>query len=258
MPGRKVAPSKKSFNIYSLLDRFSKINMIYVLGGLLILASFLIGVLITKVSYLEGTAGSFEAGDISEDIAEEVASDTPVDVAVGQLPVLGEKDAKVTIVEFSDFQCPFCKALYDDTLGKLKEEYINTGKVKFAYRHYPLRDIHPNAQKAAEASECANDQDKFWEYHDTLFEKQAEWESLSPEEANTKFGEYASTLGLDTGSFSECLTSDKHAEKVDKDIEEGSEAGVDATPATYINGYKISGALPYSEFKSIIDRELEK
>lgn len=100
------------------------------------------------------------------------------DVAIGHLPILGNKDAAVTVIEFSDFQCPFCDQFVKNTYPQLKKEYIDTGKIAFAYRHFPLTSIHPNATPAAIASECANEQGKFWEYHDTLFQNQATWANL--------------------------------------------------------------------------------
>lgn len=105
---------------------------------------------------------------------------TPIvvkDMKEGSLPLLGNKNAKVSIVEFSDFQCPFCQRFFTDALAKIKTEYVNTGKAKLAFRHYPL-SFHPNAQKAAEASECANEQGQFWKYHDILFNSQQAWENL--------------------------------------------------------------------------------
>src|SRR3989344_9399332 len=102
----------------------------------------------------------------------------PVDVSADDDPVLGEKNAKVTIIEFSDFQCPFCSRFRDQTFDQIKSKYIDTGKVKFVYRDFPLTQIHPMAQKGAEASECADEQGKFWEYHDLLFQKQDEWTSI--------------------------------------------------------------------------------
>jgi protein-disulfide isomerase len=97
------------------------------------------------------------------------------EVATGTLPVRGNENAPITIIEFSDFQCPFCKRFYDDALAQMKKDYIDSGKAKFYFRHYPLNQIHPNAQMTAEASECANEQNKFWEFHDLLFQKQDEW-----------------------------------------------------------------------------------
>lgn len=101
-----------------------------------------------------------------------------VSVGNGHLPLLGSEKAKVTVIEFSDFQCPFCKQMFTNALSQIKKEYIDSGKIKFYYRHLPLTSIHPNAMIAAEASECANEQGKFWEYHDMLFQTQDAWTTL--------------------------------------------------------------------------------
>ena len=121
---------KPSFNLSSLANKILKINIVYLLGFLLIIASFLIGVLITKISYLEKNASS-SSSDNTVDVGNIQAPSEPVDVSEGHLPILDDKDAKVTIVEFSDFQCPFCKALFDDSLPQIKKDYVDTGKVKF-------------------------------------------------------------------------------------------------------------------------------
>lgn len=246
---------KPSFNLSSLANKILKINIVYLLGFLLIIASFLIGVLITKISYLEKNASS-SSSDNTVDVGNIQAPSEPVDVSEGHLPILGDKDAKVTIVEFSDFQCPFCKALFDDSLPQIKKDYVDTGKVKFAYRHYPLTGIHPNAQKAAEASECANEQDKFWDYHDQLFINQADWEALDAQAAQAKFTEFAGSLGLDTAKFGQCLSSGKFEEEVNKDLSDGTAVGVSGTPATFINGILVEGAVPYQEFKAQIEQAL--
>lgn len=247
--------SKKRFN----LNFLNRINIVYILFFLLIIASFLIGVLVTQVKYLKD-GGSVITGS-NDSLAGEAAPiqpTGPVDVSVGELPILGKKDAPVTIVEFSDFQCPFCKSFFDETLPKIKSEYIDTGKARLAYRHFPLTTIHPNAQKAAEASECANEQDKFWDYHDQLFTNQADWESLAANEALEKFVEYANTVGIDGETLRECVTSGKMEERVSKDIEDGVAAGVDGTPATFVNGILITGAVPFEQFKAQIDAALEE
>ncbi len=234
------------------------INTVSLLVILVIVAAFLIGVLMTKVSYLEkGVVGTTNTGttDDSGDTAPQVPTG-PVDVANGHLPYLGNKDAKVTIVEFSDFQCPFCKALFDDALPSIKKDYVDTGKVAFYYRHYPLTSIHPNAQKAAEAAECANEQGNFWGYHDELFKNQGTWAALSSDQAVDKFADLANSLGLDGASLKSCVDSNKFADVVKKDTDEGTAAGVNGTPATYINGMLISGAAPYSDFKTEIDKQL--
>lgn len=236
-----------------------KINLIYVLGALLIVASFLIGMLFTEVKYLKngGSTAVLDASDVA-DTGDSTAPVGPVDVEPGDLPILGNKDAKVEVVEFSDFQCPFCKSLYDEALVQIKKDYVDTGKIKFSYRHYPLESIHPNAKKAAEASECANEQGKFWEFHDQLFENQADWESLSSADAVNKFSEYAGTVGIDGATLAECVNSGRMAKQVEDDLADGTKAGVDGTPATFINGMMISGAAPYDDFKKEIEKQLAK
>jgi protein-disulfide isomerase len=118
------------------------------------------------------------SGNRSPLTPEEASGSAQVDVAKGHLPILGKDSAKITIVEFSDFQCPFCERFYIDTLPQIKKEYLDTGKAQLTFRHYPLTSIHPNAQKAHEASECANEQGKFWEYHNLLFQTQQSWSNL--------------------------------------------------------------------------------
>src|SRR3989344_844853 len=249
-PVKKI-PNLTASKLYKLL---SKINVVWILVILLIIASFLIGVLFTKVQYLEkGMSVSTIDNQSSGDQLGPTQPTGPVDVAVGHLPPLGDENAPVTIVEFSDFQCPFCKSLFDETLPQIKKEFIDSGKVKFYYRHFPLSSIHPNAQKAAEASECANDQGKFWEYHDQLFNNQADWESLSADEASAKFEEYAGSVGLSANEFSDCLSSGKFADAVNEDLNDGTAAGVDGTPGTFINGYLTVGAVPYEQFKAEIE-----
>ncbi len=118
------------------------------------------------------------SGNRSPLTEDEASGAAQMEVAKGHLPVLGNDDAKITIIEFSDFQCPFCKQFYTDTLPQLKSEYLDTGKAQLTFRHYPLTSIHPNAETAHRASECANEQGKFWEYHDLLFETQDSWSGL--------------------------------------------------------------------------------
>jgi len=178
-----------------------------------------------------------------------------VEVSVDDDPMLGNKDAKVTIVEFSDFQCPFCKRLFDTTYPNLKKDYIDTGKVKLVYRDFPL-DFHQNAHISAESAECADEQGKFWPYHDTLFAKQDEWGTLADADAKTKFVTYASSLGLNSGTFKSCLDSGKYKAEVDKDLTDGKAIGVTGTPTLVVNGTVIVGAQPYETFKAAIDAEL--
>jgi protein-disulfide isomerase len=175
-----------------------------------------------------------------------------LDVPVGDAPFLGNADAKVTIIEYSDYECPFCGRFYTQTEKLLRSEYIDTGKARLVYKDFPLSSIHPTAQKAAEAARCAGEQGKYWEMHDLLFEKQDEWASLGA----AKFKDYATTLSLDSTKYSSCIDSGKYASAVQKDFNEGSSFGVSGTPSFFINGIQVVGAQPYTVFKQIIDQEL--
>jgi protein-disulfide isomerase len=181
-------------------------------------------------------------------------------VSLDNDPIEGSKDAPVTLVEFSDYQCPFCKRTFDDTMPELKEKYIDTGKIKHVFRDYPL-PFHQNGIPAAIAAECANEQGKFWDYHNILFSKQTEWENLSGNATNEKFKEYAANnmTQLDKNKFNSCIDSQKYKDEVEKDIADGSTYGVSGTPTFYIGnkekGYtQIVGAQPLATFESIINK----
>ena len=162
-------------------------------------------------------------------------------------PTRGGAAAPVTIVEFSDFECPFCGNLYP-TLKEIEMTYGE--KIRVVYRQYPL-DIHPHAEKAAEASLCANEQQRFWEFHDLMFSNQRD---LTVESLKQK----AADLKLNTQAFNTCLDSGKHADAIREDILEGARVGVTATPAMFINGRLLLGARPYSDIAAIIDDELQR
>ncbi|MBI4176699.1 MAG: DsbA family protein, partial [Candidatus Aenigmarchaeota archaeon] len=164
-------------------------------------------------------------------------------------PAAGPADAKVTLIEFSDFQCPFCGRFYEQTLSQIKSNYVDTGKIRFVYRDFPLDSIHPQAKPAALAAECADEQGKFWEYHNKLFENQG---SLS----DSYYKQLAADLGLDTGQFNTCVDSGKYASEVDKDFQDGAAAGVSGTPTVFVNGQKIVGAQPYGVFEAAIEQAL--
>jgi len=136
-------------------------------------------------------------------------------------PMKGNPDAFITIVEFSDFQCPFCARFHQNTLPQLEQNYISTGKVNFVYRDFPIQSIHPNAVPAALASECADDQGKFWEMHDMIFKNQRNWQGLQIAESASLFKEYGIEIGLNTDEFDSCMTSNKHLEEIQKDLKEG-------------------------------------
>ena len=163
-------------------------------------------------------------------------------------PSLGGASAPVTIVEFSDFQCPFCQRVAP-TLKQVRDKYGD--KVRIVWKDFPLTQIHPEAFKAAEAAHCAGDQGKFWEYHDRLFANQ---QALQPESLKS----YAASLGLDTAAFNSCLDSSKHGPRVSEGVAQGTRLGVNSTPMLYINGRMISGAQPLETFSAIIDEELSR
>lgn len=182
-------------------------------------------------------------GELQQRYKVTIALNAPrVEVSADDDPFKGPKDAPVTIVEFSDFQCPFCRRV-QPTLKRLMDEYPN--KIKHVFRDFPLRNIHPEAQKASEAAQCAGDQEKFWPYHDKLFEVSA----LQVSELK----QYAKDLGLHTEQFDKCLDSNKYAQEIEADLQDGQSAGVSATPAFFINGQPLSGAVPYERFKELID-----
>ncbi len=170
-----------------------------------------------------------------------------VDMQVADAPVKGPDNAPVTLVEFSDFECPYCSSV-TPTLKKITETYGD--KVRIAFRQYPL-GFHAKAQKAAEASLCAREQGKFWEMHDAMF---ADQKKLEVAQLKTT----AAGLEVDTAKFDECLDSGKFADAVKKDFDAGQAAGVSGTPAFFINGRMIEGAVPYDQLAAVIDDELER
>jgi len=182
-------------------------------------------------------------------------------VSIDDDPVKGNPDAPVTVVEFSDFQCPFCSRFFDQTLPALEENYINTGKVKFVYKDFPLDAIHPNARPAHIAAECADEQGKFWEYHDVLFEKQSQWNRLVSSELQNTFTEFATDMGLQAASFESCMQSPNIADEVNGDTLEAASYGATGTPTFFIgnekDGFiKLVGAQPYATFQRVIDNQL--
>lgn len=233
----------------------------------LIVETFFLGIFFTKVQYLEKER-SFSPDSAVTNAAQEAlpTNDTsPKKVSIDDDPVLGNKNAKVTLIEFSDFECPFCKKFFLETFPKLKKEYIDTGKVKFVYRDLPL-DFHQNAHKEAQAAECARDQGGdvvFFKYHDEIFKRTT---SNGTGLALDQLPIIAQELGLDTAKLSECLDSKKYQQEVDKDLSDASAVGATATPTFFIgkttdsgtiNGQILVGALPFNSFKILLDQQLQ-
>jgi len=161
--------------------------------------------------------------------------------------IRGNKNAKITLIEISDFQCPYCQR-HTPTMDKILEDYGD--QVRLVWRNFPLSSIHPYAQKAAEASECAGEQGKFWEMHDLMFVNQSALDTPS-------LKIYAGQIGLDQTKFNDCLDSGKYESKIKKQVTEATAAGISGTPGTFVNGELVKGAYPYETFKQIIDKLLE-
>jgi len=170
-----------------------------------------------------------------------------VAVDVTGRPIRGNPGAPVTIVEFSDFQCPFCSRARP-TVNRVRETYGD--RVRVIFRNFPLQ-MHAEAQKAGEAAACAGEQGKFWEMHDRLFANQSKLQLA-------ELKGHATALGLNADAFNQCLDSGKHSSDLQKDVAEGAEYGVNSTPAFFINGRPLVGAQPYESFAQLIDDELER
>lgn len=190
-----------------------------------------------------------------------VAQQLPGDpIALGESAFKGSPDASVVVVEYSEFQCPFCKRFADETLAQLAAQYIETGRVRWYFRHFPLRARHPHADAAAEAAECAGEQGQFWQMHRQLFAHQANLERANLERQ-------ARSLGLSFPQFSECM-SGRMTGKVQQDLDSGTALGVTGTPTFFVglrvdgNSVRVEdrvvGAVPLSRFQTVLDTVLDK
>lgn len=185
------------------------------------------------------------------------APEAQIVLSVDGSAVKGDKNAKVTLVEFTDYQCPFCARHFRDTLPQIENEYIKTGKVRYVLREFPLESIHPNAFKAAEAANCSGEQGKYWEMHDRLFANQ---NALAAKDLPG----HAQVVGIDSAKFQQCLDSGKYTAKVRKDLNDAQKAGMTGTPTFFLgitdpkgaeikSVRKLVGAQPYAAFKDAID-----
>lgn len=221
-----------------------------------IAAMSLLGFIVMSVVYFSGDGEGkkitekVEKNNVVNNVPTPTPRPTPTAAKVVNLNVSndtdhirGNKNAKVTIVEYSDIQCPFCSRFHD-TMKQVMAAYPND--VKWVYRHFPLDRIHPVARKAAEASECAAEQGRYWEYVDELYANQS---SISESYLTTA----AKKVGLNTSKFDTCVDSGKYASKVEKDLQGGQSNGVTGTPGNFINGEILKGAVPFSTLKARID-----
>ncbi|MEK7612070.1 MAG: DsbA family protein [Patescibacteria group bacterium] len=218
------------------------------LGMSIVLAALIIG---GALVYSSGAKGNpTQAANLGNTVAG-TNTGSISNISVDDDVILGDPEAPVTLVFFGDFQCPYCKKLFDETEIKLRDAYVKTGKVRMVYRDFPLDSIHPFARPTAIVAECARDQGKYWMYHDELFTRQSEIPTMD-------FIALASSLGMNTQQFRSCVESQKYANEVQGDYEDGVAAGVRGTPATFVNGRLVSGAVPYEEFERVIEEELAK
>jgi protein-disulfide isomerase len=172
---------------------------------------------------------------------------TRYDVPVDDDPVLGPNDAAITIIEFSDYECPYCRSWHTETFARLMDTFPN--QIRFVFRDFPLSSIHPNAAPAAEAANCAGEQGKYWGFNELLFSGKYELGSQA-------YTQYAGELGLDGTSFEECVSSGRYQDEVQADLDWAANLGVRSTPTFFINGIPLVGAQPYEVFKQVIEKEL--
>lgn len=196
-------------------------------------------------------------GSIEEEQAQAQPTQAPakpVDIPLKDAPLKGDPNAPLTIVEYSDYQCPYCSRFFDQTLPELLQQYVDTGAAKLVFKDFPLGQIHPQAQKAAEAARCvrelAGSDDAYWAMHDKLFAGQEAWSGQ--ENAADTFAGYAQEIGVNQADFTACLSSDRHAKAVEADLQEGLAFGVRGTPTFFINGQSFVGAQPLANFQQAI------
>lgn len=241
-----------SINLKKFVPKKFPFQTTQVLVAALIVAAFFLGSLYTKVQYLEKNGATPTAAVPN---AGPSAAPQKVTVDNGHFPIKGDKNAKVTVLEFADLRCPFCERFFTQTEPLLLKEYVDTGKVKFAFRNYAF--LGPASTLAAKAVECANDQDKFWEMYEYMYKNQPS-ETDTTMYTNENMSQAAGTLGMNAGTFQTCMEDPAVDQKVSKDLSDGQAAGVNGTPTFFINGTPIVGAVPYAQIKAAIDAELAK
>ena len=259
---KKVAIPSVDFSAFgeAILSNFST--------ALLLVASFLIGMLWTEVRYLKKAGGTAAANapTTAQQNPTQAAAQQPPEVPLndaqwkevqeGGVAEVGKKNAPIVMVEYSDFQCPYCSRHYKETYKPLVQKYVDSGKLRIIFRDLPL-SFHPNAKGAAVAARCAGEQGKYVQMHDALFEKQQDWANLSADEAKAKYKELAAGTGVKTVQFNQCVDDAKYAKNVDDDLALANKLGASGTPTFFINKEKIVGAQPLASFTAKIDALLK-
>lgn len=233
----------------------SEMRNIYIISG-----SILLGSLMISLSLIYSAGGGRPAKEVAQlgtqleksgQQDNDNSNSSVMQLRPGDV-ILGRKDAPVTFIEYGDFQCPFCGRLFSQVKPNLVKDYINQGKVKMIYRNFAF--LGPESFAAAEAAECAKEQDGFWAYHDLLFEEEIKDGRENNGNLNREFFiKLAERAGLSKSKFITCLDSKKYSDKIIKDSDQARRDGVNSTPTVFINGRLIRGALPYSQFRAVID-----
>lgn len=234
---------------------FLKRDNIYPWIVTILIGAWLIGMSILGAGWLIAQEIAKQGTGLSGGGLDKQAINTPLDIQIpANVAQQGSSDAKVTIIEFADFKCPFCKQWHQEIYPKLKSEYIDTGKVRFAFWDFAF--LGEESFKAAEAAMCAMDQDKFWEYHDVLFNAQGLETESSFSDASLK--QFAQNIGLNQSSFNECFDARINKPIVEDLTNQGANYGVNSTPTVFINGLKFEGILPWQTYQQVIETELAK
>lgn len=211
-------------------------------------AGILLGYVVWGFDPAAGGSGSVAqaAGPVVEATVTEEPQFVRYDVASDGFPSIGPEDAPITIVEFSDYQCPYCRRWHDEVYQPLLNAY--PGKIRLVYRQFPLTSIHPDAFPAAEAAMCAGAQNAYWPYHDKLFSSSSLGDSV--------YMGYAQELGLNMNEFKSCIEEQTYKDAIQSDLDFAVNLGVRSTPTFFINGLAVVGAQPLDIFKQVIDQEL--
>lgn len=252
---RKKAVKQTTTRQITIPTRFTQQQILYTL---LLVAAFLLGYLFATVQALKNpntkTAAALPVAQ--QPSAQQPGAPDPnkvYTVGVGHFPIKGNANAKVTVVEFADFRCPFCEKVFTDVEPQLMKDYVDTGKVKFAFRQYQF--LGAASVTAGNAVECAQEQNHFWDMYDYLYKNQPPESDTSMYTADN-LSQIAGTLGMDQGQFKSCMDTSKYQKNVDADMADGQKVSVTATPTFFINGKQILGAQPYASFKTLIDAAL--
>ena len=228
-------------------------NRTLLIVGLLVVVAFLGGRLVTQKRSLptQPTTQPTAQAPQGEGQAQVLGASDQEALVQGATLTKGSPEAPVAIVEFSDYQCPYCARYATTTLKQIGESYGD--KVYYVWRDYPL-GFHPNAIPAALAARCAGGQGKYWEMHDQLFLNQVKWSEQ--EDPQAIFAELAQGLGLDTEKLAQCVAKEQDKDQIEADLKLARDLGIRATPTFFINGQKLEGAQPFSEFQALIDQAL--